>query len=165
MADVELVDIVDKNDIPIGVAPRKGIHKLKGHHRAVHIFMFDGKGRLWLELRAKHVDTYPLHYSSSAAGHVRHKESYLSAARREALEELGIKNLKLKRVHKFTASSVNEFITLFTTRSGKRPTAHEDTEKFRLFDINEIEKISKKEKFSPVFMLLFRWYMDNIQNL
>ena len=41
-------------------------------------------------------DTFPGAYNSSAAGHVQHGESYLDAANREILEELGIEGLKPK---------------------------------------------------------------------
>ena len=48
---VEMVDVVDENNRVIGETPRKGVHKTDKLHRAVHIFMLDSDGRLWIERR------------------------------------------------------------------------------------------------------------------
>lgn len=154
----EMVDVVDHNDLIIGIAPRKGIHKTDFLHRSAHIFLIDPSGSIWLERRAQNVDTYPGYYSSSAAGHIAHGESYLQGAQREALEELGIPDLKLEQKHKLIASkeTSNEFVGFFITHSATNPIEHEATEKLEAFSIKQIdEMIAKGENFVPIFLMLF----------
>ncbi len=161
----EIIDVVDANDEIIATAPRKGIHKTSMLHRAVHIFLLDPDGRIWLEQRGPNTDTYPAYYSSSAAGHVMHGEDYLDGARREALEELGIPDLALERKHKLLASpeTSNEFVVFFLAHSSKKPIKHSDTEKLEPLSVDEINlMISRNEKFVPIFLKLFEWYKSNM---
>lgn len=164
----ELIDIVDRNDKVIGTAPREGIHKTSLFHRAVHIFLIDHNGNIWLEKRAKNVDTFPEYYSSSAAGHLQKGETYLDGANREALEELGIPNLILKQKNKLAASkkTSNEFVGFFVAESELKPKAHRLTEKLEVFSIQEIDrKIYNGDRFVPIFLMLFEWYKSNISNI
>jgi 16S rRNA (adenine1518-N6/adenine1519-N6)-dimethyltransferase len=161
----EMVDVVDNDDRVVGKAPRKGIHKTDLMHRSVHIFLFDPEGRIWLERRADNTDTFPDHYSSSAAGHVSHGESYLQGAEREALEELGIDGLRLEQKHKLAASkdTSNEFVMFYTAKSEAVPVAHENTKNLQAFTIEQIERMrAGDEKFVPIFLILFDWYKKNV---
>ena len=159
----EMIDVVDKNNRVIGEAPRKGIHKTDKMHRAVHIFLFDKSGRMWLELRSADTDTFPLHYNSAAAGHVSKGESTLNAAIREVDEELGVP-VKLKMLYTQTPSeaTANEFITLYVAMTDKEPRKHEMTEKLERFTIPEIDKmISSGVKVAPSFLTLYNWWKEN----
>lgn len=165
----EIVDIVDINDKVVGTALRKGIHATGKMHRAIHIFLFNSEGKMWLEKRAMHCDSYPGYYSSSAAGHISSGEDYLDGALREAEEELKIPKLKLNFIHKFPPSkeSMNEFITLYSSTSNNVPIPCEDTERFDLFTLDEIREMinNKTAKISDSFARLFKWYMDNKKDL
>ena len=161
---VEMVDVVDQNNRIIGETPRKGVHKTDKLHRAVHIFMLDSDGRLWIERRGQSVDTHPGFYDSSAAGHVSKGESYNEAARREALEELGIEGLELKPYYDLPLGpdTKNEFVRLYITRSDRKPRLHEDAGSQECYTIEELEmKIRNGERFVPTFLLLFDWYKKN----
>ena len=129
---VEMVDVVDENNRVIGETPRKGVHKTDKLHRAVHIFMLDSDGRLWIERRGQSVDTHPGFYDSSAADHVSKGESYDEAARREALEELGIEDLELKPCYDLPLGpdTKNEFVRLYITKSDRKPRLHEGISRF-----------------------------------
>lgn len=160
-----MVDVVNGRDEVIGSAPRKGVHGTGMMHRSAHIFLIDGNGRIWLEKRASTTDTYPGYYSSSAAGHVRKGETYVQGARREALEELGIRGLRLSQVHKLDASSEtsNEFVAFFIARSDSAPRRHELTDSLRAYTIPEIDgMIAEKVDFTPIFLMLYRWYVSNV---
>ncbi len=161
-----MVDIVDENDNVIGTAPRKGIHNTGKLHRAAHIFLLDSNGRMWLEKRAMHCDSYPGYYSSSVAGHISSGEDYLTGAQREAEEELGIKGLELRLLHRFPPSveSMNEFISLYSATSDATPIPSGDTERFDLFAPDEIERMIHEgnEKISKAFIRLFEWYRSNV---
>ncbi len=163
----EMIEVVDKQDNIIGEAPRKGVHNTDKLHRAVHIFMRDLHGRLWIEKRGESVDTHPGYYDSSAAGHVSKGETYDEAARRESIEELGIEDLDLRLVYGLPLEddTKNEFVRLYVTESGNKPHLHEDTGSQELYSLGEIDtKIRNGEKFVPTFVLLFKWYKSNIDN-
>ncbi len=164
---VEMIDVVDKQNKVIGEAPRKGIHA-KGNmmlHRAVHIFLIDSKNRIWVEKRGPNTDTLPLHYDCSAAGHVTKGETYRQAAQREAIEELGIDDLKFKHAFDLPASdlTMNEFIRFYVARSDKKPRLHEDAYSQELYTIPEIDKkIERGEKFTPSFPIFLKWIKENV---
>lgn len=87
---VEHFDVLDEAGEVVGQAPRDEVHA-EGHwHRAVHIFLFDPQGRLYLQLRSETKDLYPGQWTSSASGHPAAGEGWLSAAQRELEEELGV---------------------------------------------------------------------------
>jgi len=86
----ELLAVVDENDCVIDTCPRHIIHAKGLRHRAVHILVFDGEGRLFLQKRSMSKDLNAGLWDTSAAGHVDAGEDYDSCALREATEELGI---------------------------------------------------------------------------
>lgn len=86
----ELLDVVDENDVVIGVKKRGEIHAAGLMHRAVHILLFNSGGELFLQKRSMSKDEQPGKWDSSAAGHVDSGEDYLACAQRELAEELGI---------------------------------------------------------------------------
>ncbi len=86
----ELFDVVDADDRVIGQATRAVVHRDCLLHRSAHVFVFNGRGELFLQRRALGKDENPGVWDSSAAGHLDAGESYVQAARRELLEELGL---------------------------------------------------------------------------
>ena len=87
----ELLAVVDEQDQAIDRRPRPEIHASGLRHRAVHILVFNDRGRLFLQKRSMKKDLNKGLWDSSAAGHVDAGESYDSCAPRELWEELGIK--------------------------------------------------------------------------
>jgi isopentenyl-diphosphate delta-isomerase type 1 len=86
----ELFDVVDANDIVIDVKPRAEVHRLKLPHRAIHVFVFNQAGQLYLQRRSLKKDTAPGKWVSSCSGHVDSGENYMVAAIRELGEEIGL---------------------------------------------------------------------------
>ena len=86
----ELLPVVDEYDRPLGQGPRWLIHRDGLRHRAVHVLLLDGRGRLYLQRRSMQKDTHPGKWTSSASGHVDPGEGYEAAAARELAEELGL---------------------------------------------------------------------------
>ncbi len=87
----EILSVVNENDEVIGQRSRRDIHRLGLLHRAVHIFIFNEKNELFLQLRSMSKDTNPGLWDSSAAGHVDVGEDYDDCALRETAEELAIR--------------------------------------------------------------------------
>jgi len=86
----ELFDVVDAGDRVTGRAPRREVHARQWRHRAVHIFVFNRAGQVFLHLRSRTKDLFPGTWDSSCAGHVAAGEDYNSTAVRELAEELGL---------------------------------------------------------------------------
>ncbi|TNF87862.1 MAG: NUDIX domain-containing protein [Gammaproteobacteria bacterium] len=103
----ELLDVVDADDNVIAVKTRGEIHARGLMHRAVHILVFNSRGELFLQKRSMSKDEQPGKWDSSAAGHVDSGEDYLSCARREIEEELGIvADQPFERLFKLPATSL-----------------------------------------------------------
>jgi 16S rRNA (adenine1518-N6/adenine1519-N6)-dimethyltransferase len=113
----ERFPVVDEQDRVLGDAPRDEVHGNNLRHRAVHIFIFNALGELFLQKRSRWKDRHPRLWDSSAAGHVNAGEEYDAAANRELEEELGIR-AELKRVAKLgaTEQTGQEFIGLYHGR-------------------------------------------------
>lgn len=88
--DSEVFDVVDDNDQVIGQATRRHVHANRLRHRAVHIFVFNRRGEIFLQRRSRWKDSHPCRWGSSASGHVEAGQTYTSTAPREVSEELGV---------------------------------------------------------------------------
>ena len=86
----EMFDVVDEHDRVIDQKPRGVVHREKLLHRAIHIFVFNKRGELFLQRRSRWKDAHPRRWDSSAAGHVNAGDDYDTTAPRELQEELGV---------------------------------------------------------------------------
>jgi len=83
---MELFDIVDQEDGVTGVTDKKTAHATGQLHRVGAVYVFDDKGRLYVQV---HKVSGGL-YDHSVGGHISQGETYAIGTRREAKEELGI---------------------------------------------------------------------------
>jgi 16S rRNA (adenine1518-N6/adenine1519-N6)-dimethyltransferase len=110
----ERFDIVDEQDQVLHQATRAEAHAQKLRHRAVHLFIFNQSGELFLQKRSRWKDVAPGLWDSSAAGHVASGDSYEQTAPRELEEELGVRT-PLRLVDRLppTQGTGFEFVALF----------------------------------------------------
>lgn len=110
----EIFDVVDENDRVVSHASRHEVHSRKLRHRAVHVFVFNGAGELFLQKRSRWKDAHPGKWDSSAAGHVNSGDNYAATAPRELAEELGI-TARAEFAAEISASEMtgHEFVHLF----------------------------------------------------
>jgi isopentenyl-diphosphate delta-isomerase type 1 len=121
----EIFDVVDETDHVVGMATRADVHARKLRHRAVHVFLFNGSGELFVQRRSASKDTFPRHYDSSASGHLNRGEDYDQCARRELQEELGLvvpanhfrKHFKIEACE----DTGWEFVWVYSVTSDERP--------------------------------------------
>ena len=90
MIDEDIFDVVNENDETIGRKPRSVVHAQGLRHRAVHVLVFNTAGQIFLQLRSMTKDNNPGVWDSSCSGHVDAGESYVVAAERELMEEIGL---------------------------------------------------------------------------
>ncbi len=91
MAD-ELIDVYNEQNESLEAPLMKSeVHRRGLWHRASHIWIYNTKGEILLQLRAAQKDYYPNVWDVSAAGHIAAGEEPLTAAIRELEEELGLR--------------------------------------------------------------------------
>ena len=100
----EMFDIVNEKNEVIGQRPRGEVHATGLLHRAVHVFVFNKHGDVYLQKRSHLKDVHPRVWDSSAAGHLDVGESYATCALREVKEELGVEVESTRRVAEIPAT-------------------------------------------------------------
>jgi isopentenyldiphosphate isomerase len=163
----EILDIINERDEIVGSASRRDIHAGGHFHRAVHIFMFNSSGQIYVQRRSSQKDRYPLKLDSSAAGHVDSGEDYYDAARRESLEEL---NIRVEIEEQFRYGPVletdNERVALYICYSDIHPVPNPDEILSGDF-LNPEELTSNMERnpddFVPAFILLWTIFRSRKQ--
>lgn len=89
--DDELFDVVDEEDRVVGQATRAEVHRKKLWHRAVHAWVFNAAGQVFLQKRSQLKDMAPGRWDSSCSGHLDAGEDYDTAIVRELGEEIGLR--------------------------------------------------------------------------
>jgi len=100
-AATELADVLDENGNTTGISkPMLEIHRDGLWHQTSHIWVFNFKGEILLQKRAKKKMSHPDLWDISAAGHISKGEHPNEAAIRELHEEIGIRvnSGKLKKI-------------------------------------------------------------------
>jgi 16S rRNA (adenine1518-N6/adenine1519-N6)-dimethyltransferase len=155
-AVAERFPVVDENDHVLGDAPRSEVHGNNLRHRAVHLFIFNRQGELFLQKRSRWKDRHPLLWDSSAAGHVEAGEDYDETAARELEEELGVK-AELTRVVKLPCQEKTgwEFIWLYRgEHDGPFNLAKAEIEHGDFFPVGVVSRWVKArpQDFAPGFL-------------
>lgn len=161
-AATESLDAVDENDVVINTLPRREIHAGKHLHRAVHVFVRNKLGEIYLQFRSHLKDTHGLKWDSSASGHVDPGESYHDCAVREMWEEIWVEPKgELVRIARIDASEATdlEFIEVFLAEAKGRIRIHgKEVDSGRWFSPEFIEEwIAKRpQDFATGFITCFK---------
>jgi 16S rRNA (adenine1518-N6/adenine1519-N6)-dimethyltransferase len=111
----EIFDVVDERDEVVRQASRHEVHRNGWRHRAVHIFVFNRAGELFLQKRSRWKDAHPSRWDSSAAGHLNAGEDYEETALREVKEEMGVEVDRVRLLASIEANAMTgwEFVRLY----------------------------------------------------
>lgn len=89
---MELIDVVDENGNLTGeVATRNEIHTKGLWHKIIVVAVIDENGHILMQQRAKTVETNPLKWDVTSAGHIQAGQTSKDAAIRELSEEVRVK--------------------------------------------------------------------------
>lgn len=166
--DDEILDIVNLQDQVVGQEKRATIHANGLLHRAVHIFIQNQQGHIFLQKRSMIKDIHPGLWTSSCCGHVDQGETYDQAAYRELKEELGISlSQGLHFVLKDTPSEENthEFIHIYTLQHDGPFVLHpEEIDDSEWISTQELNKALKENpvRFTPALKRM--WEYESLQH-
>jgi isopentenyl-diphosphate delta-isomerase len=114
------ITIVDQDDNVIS-SEERDVARAKGlRHRIVRVFAVNDKGKILLQKRNSQLKDSPGKWDQSVGGHVDEGEDYITAARRETSEELGIEVEDFRELGKFyierpaQGGIIRRFQTVFT---------------------------------------------------
>ena len=150
---MEYLDVVNDNDEVVGEISRRDLYTKLLTHRIVHVLVFNKKEELALQLRSNKMSYRPLHWSTSAGGHVQKGESYEQAAKRELKEECGIDgDLELLFKEMYTGEQgVRKFLGTFKLIVNESfDYKNDEVDRIEFFSIDKIkEMILSGEKIHP----------------
>ncbi|MBI3290931.1 NUDIX domain-containing protein [Candidatus Falkowbacteria bacterium] len=154
---------VDDDDNIIGETSKDEAYNKGLQLRSVQIFLFDKEGRIFIQKRSHKKKRFPDYFCASVAGHVEPYESYLSAARRELKEELGVDGeIKFLTTEKTPIGS-GQFAMMahFIARTSEAISLQaEEITSGEFYTIREIEDLIKGgSQFTPSFL----YYFDKIK--
>ncbi|MBD3250821.1 MAG: isopentenyl-diphosphate Delta-isomerase [Candidatus Pacebacteria bacterium] len=126
---LDRVILVDENDQVIGQEDKVEAHRGQGQrHRAVSVFLFNSEGELLIQRRSQYKIVAAGKWGNTVCGNVRPGESYEDCAQRRLQEELGIREVRLKKIDKFSyhvefenGFSENEIDTIFAGKLNQSP--------------------------------------------
>ena len=161
----EIFDVVNEHDEVVGRAPRREVHRTGLMHRAIHVFIFNARGEIFLQKRSMSKDSSPGLWDSSASGHLDSGENYDACAMRELREEIGLDvSAPPRRVFKVSpcAETGQEFVWLYEGASEGPFTLHpEEIERGDWFTRMWVTQwISERpQDFAPAFVLLWKKFV------
>ena len=94
----EKVILVDENDKKIGLEEKLKAHLLGKRHRAFSVFVFNDRGELLIQKRAKEKYHSGGLWANTCCSHPRPGEKLENAVKRRLKEELGISLKKIKKI-------------------------------------------------------------------
>jgi len=164
----EQFDVVDEGNLVIGQLSRHEVHRQRLRHRAVHIFVFNRRGELFVQKRSRWKDVNPGRWDSSAAGHVNAGQGYDETAARELQEELGV-SAPLELIGELPSSKAtgHEFVRIYKAQHEGPfvwPRAEIESGSFFPIDLLERWMAARPQDFAQSFMACFQlWRAGNVQ--
>jgi len=151
----EIFDVVNDADEVIGTASREEVHGNPSLiHRVAHVLVFNARGELFLQHRARDKDVQPDKWDTSVGGHVDAGEAYAEAAQREMREELGLEATTIEPLYRYLHRNAfeSEMVATFRVISDD-PIVIDPTEisEGRFWTLEEIDA-SSEALFTPNFL-------------
>jgi isopentenyldiphosphate isomerase len=159
-APEEMFPVVDEDGNEISLAPRSVCHNGKSMllHPVVHLHLLNTQGELFLQKRAMTKDLLPGRWDTSVGGHMSTGETVEAALRREAEEELRLKDITfhLNKKYIWKSSRERELVYSFTGKSDDIPVINpEEIDDGKFWKMEEIKENLGNNIFTPNFEFEF----------
>ena len=160
----EWVPLVDEKGKVIGQAPRSQVHNgSKLLHPVVHLHVINKKGEILLQKRPLNKQIQPGKWDTAVGGHISAGETLEQALRKEAAEEIGLKQFsaKLQQVYKWESEVEAELVYIFTTNDTQKIGIQSDeVEELRFWSVSEIQTKIQEKIFTPNLIVEFKLLKD-----
>lgn len=165
--------LVNKKDEQIGLGEKLKVHRQGKLHRSFSILIFNSKGELLLQQRAKSKYHSPGLWSNTCCSHPRPNEELKTSVKRRLKEEMGIES-DLKEFSSFIYKAKignlieNEFDHVFVGRfDGKPKPNKKEVKDFRWMNPKELKRDVKEHprKYTFWFKRILEIYGKKFKNL
>ncbi|HDP95739.1 MAG TPA: NUDIX domain-containing protein [Candidatus Aminicenantes bacterium] len=167
--DDEWFDLVDESGRVKGRAPRAICHSTPGLlHAVVHLHVLDDRDRIFLQKRPMCKEIQPGRWDTAVGGHIHSGEKVEDALKREAYEEIGLREFRavLLGVYRWDSAVESELVYLFLTRHcGPFSVNPDEVDDGRFWRIRQIREQLENGIFTPNFKTEFPWVVENHQKL
>jgi isopentenyldiphosphate isomerase len=136
-------------------------------HPVVHLHLFNKEGKLYLQKRSLKKDIQPGKWDTSVGGHIAPGETVEDTLKREAMEEIGLKDVVPQFFHKYVweSSREKELVFSFITISEKEPYFdREEIDEGQFWTMDEINASLRKNIFTPNFEHEFGLLKQKLSN-
>ena len=151
----EWLPIVNEQGCIIGKAPRSACHRgEKLLHPVVHLHVLNFQKNLYLQKRPLNKLVQPDKWDTSVGGHISFGETLETALKREAWEEIGLRefNARLVKTYRWESEMESELVYVFVSNDFKSIHLHsEEVKEGRFWTSRQIEANIGKNIFTPNF--------------
>lgn len=162
--DEEWLPIVNEQGQVTGKAPRSLCHKGdKLLHPVVHLHVLNPNKAIFLQKRPINKLVQPGKWDTAVGGHIAFGEKLEEALRREAWEEIGLKDFsaRLVKSYRWETEIEAELVYLFVSYDYKNIHLHSDeVEEGRFWTRKQIEKNLAQGIFTPNFEMEYEWLKE-----
>jgi isopentenyl-diphosphate delta-isomerase len=168
----EQVILVNEQDEQLGLMPKMEAHEKARLHRAFSVFIFNKKGALLLQQRAKDKYHSPELWTNTCCSHQRDGETNLEAGKRRLYEEMGFV-CDLKEVFWFVYKAPfdnglteHELDHVMVGYYDENPEINKkEVESFQWMMMEDVQKdiIDHPEKYTEWFKIIFRESFEKLE--
>lgn len=167
----EQVVLVSENDEVLGLMEKMQAHECGLLHRAFSVFLFNSKGEMLLQRRAQDKYHSPNQWTNACCSHPKADETYLQAAQRRLMEELGIETELTPKFHFIYKADVgqdlweHELDHVFTGNyEGSFQLNPEEVSEVRYISMQELDNEMKAnpENFTEWFKIILEEYKHHL---
>lgn len=167
--DIEKVDIVDESDNVLYKIAKTDAHEKGLLHRTAIAEVKDSQGRrLFVKQASDRQDAGQ--YVSPVGGHVMAGETEDEALKREAFEELGLKDFEYKLIGKAIFNRAvlnrqeNHYFILYEIYSDQHPVINHESDSYKYFTEKELKKNLREnpQKFGNAFHFVVKTFFSEL---
>ncbi|MDP2337429.1 MAG: septation protein IspZ [Bacteroidota bacterium] len=155
ISEEEWLPLVDEQGVIIGKAPRSACHRgEKLLHPVVHLHVMNAQKNVYLQMRPLNKLVQPGKWDTAVGGHISAGETLETALKREAWEEIGLRNFsaRLVKTYRWDSELESELVYVFVSYDFKSIHLHSDeVQEGRFWTTKQIENQIGQGVFTPNF--------------